>query len=215
MLALDMILVLATSCVRYSECTHLKRLVVAVSPLPLRACLAGGDLMEYMRSQVIHWLHPSPQQMPHTGTKSQELGAMLQEGGKLQEQEAKRVFGQCVSALSFCQRKRICHRDLKPENILLDMQQNVKIADFGLASIVTPGSQLLQYCGTPAFSAPELFGKEHYEVNPSDVWSLGVVLYECLTGKLPFKGANQAALVKKICRCCAHARFMVLSKDCA
>lgn len=130
---------------------------------------------------------------------------MLQEGGKLQEQEARRVFGQCVSALLFCQRKRICHRDLKPENILLDINQNVKIADFGLASIVTPGSQLLQYCGTPAFSAPELFGKEHYEVNPADVWSLGVVLYECLTGVMPFKGANQAALVKKICRCCANS----------
>lgn len=55
------------------------------------------------------------------------IAILLQEGGKLQEQEARRLFGQCVSALVFCQRKRICHRDLKPENILLDENQNVKV----------------------------------------------------------------------------------------
>lgn len=82
----------------------------------------------------------------------------------------------------------------------------MQIADFGLASIVTPGSSQLHYCGTPAFSAPELFGNEHFDVNPADVWSLGVVLYECLTGHLPFKGSNKAVLVKQIRRCAKQVR---------
>jgi serine/threonine protein kinase len=125
---------------------------------------------------------------------------LTQACGHLTEAEAQRIFRQCVSALITCQRRRVCHRDLKPENILLDAQNNVKIADFGLASVVAPGSQLLEYCGTPAFSAPELFSGAQYDGSLADVWSMGVVLYECLSGALPFRGGSVPELIKSICR---------------
>lgn len=125
----------------------------------------------------------------------------LQEAGCLTESESLRLFQQCVSALAFCQRRHVCHRDLKPENILLDADKNAKIADFGLASVVAPGSQFVRYCGTPAFSAPEAFSGEQYDGTPADVWSLGVVLYECLTGELPFAAENVAKLIARIRRC--------------
>ena len=125
--------------------------------------------------------------------------ARLQAEGHLSEAEAQRIFRQCMSALIFCQRRHVCHRDLKPENILLDGARNCKIADFGLASVVAPGTQLLEYCGTPAFSAPELFssgGSAGYDGGPADVWSLAVVLYECLVGRLPFSSAGGIQALK-------------------
>ena len=66
----------------------------------------------------------------------------LQGGAGLLEAEAQRLFQQVVSALVYCQRRHVCHRDLKPENILLDTNNNAKVADFGLASIVAPGAQV-------------------------------------------------------------------------
>jgi serine/threonine-protein kinase HSL1, negative regulator of Swe1 kinase len=134
-----------------------------------------------------------------------DLRDWIVQEGPLSEADCQRLFQQCVGALSFCQRRHICHRDLKPENILLDSNHNAKIADFGLASVVAPGENFGQYCGTPAFSAPEAFSSEAYEGGPADVWSLGIVMYECLTGKLPFAGGSGgvAKLVERLQRCVA------------
>src|SRR5207247_4973190 len=83
------------------------------------------------------------------------------------------------------------HRDIKPENILLDKTGRVKIADFGLARLIGMGSQsqrLTQPCevmGTPHYMAPEQVEKPQSVDHRADIYSLGVVFYEMLTGELP------------------------------
>eukprot|EP00898_Chlorokybus_atmophyticus_P008981 jgi/Chlat1/9084/Chrsp96S08369 len=119
---------------------------------------------------------------------------------RLSEGEARRVFLQIVSALDFCHRRLIVHRDLKPENLLMDSNGDVKIADFGLSAIISPfGASLDVACGTPEFTAPEIIAGKEYDGPAIDLWSLGVILFELIAGRLPFPQSMQNGLYKAIC----------------
>src|SRR5207237_928972 len=93
------------------------------------------------------------------------------------------------------------HRDLKPSNILIDQDGYVRITDFGLARRLDPGdcdrlTETGEAAGTLPYMSPEqINGKPD---NRSDIWSLGVVSYEVLTGSLPFAGENAADLIRRI-----------------
>ncbi|KAG1441092.1 hypothetical protein G6F56_011637 [Rhizopus delemar] len=76
-----------------------------------------------------------------------ELFEYLIINGKLSEEEARKYFQQIITGLDYCHRHLICHRDLKPENLLLDEEKNIKIADFGMASLQPTGSLLETSCG--------------------------------------------------------------------
>jgi hypothetical protein len=94
--------------------------------------------------------------------------------------------------------KGILHRDLKPGNILLDENDEPRISDFGLAKFLEADAALTQSgvtVGTPAYMAPEQAGGQKDRLTPrSDVWSLGVILFELLTGKRPFAGNGREAI---------------------
>ena len=81
----------------------------------------------------------------------------------------------------------MCHRDLKPENLLLDQDKNLKIVDFGLSNMYTPGNMLKTACGSPCYAAPEMIAGKRYHGLKSDIWSSGVVLYAMVCGFLPFE----------------------------
>lgn len=119
-----------------------------------------------------------------------ELFNHLVEKRRIQNRESLRFFQQIVSGVEYCHKHRICHRDLKLENILLDENYDIKIADFGMASLSIPNTMLKTFCGSPHYASPEVVSNEPYNGMKADIWSCGVILYSLVTGKLPFDEEN-------------------------
>ena len=121
-------------------------------------------------------------------------GANLREAeraGQLTPEQALAIVPQICEALQFAHNEGVVHRDIKPENILLDKQGRVKIADFGIAKLVGQGPKEMSLTGakdvvgTPHYMAPEQIEKPQAVDHRADIYSLGVVFYEMLTGELP------------------------------
>jgi predicted Ser/Thr protein kinase len=114
----------------------------------------------------------------------------LERAGKLAPREALQIVPQICEALQFAHDEGIVHRDIKPENILVDKRGRVKIADFGIAKIMggEPEISLTETkgaIGTPHYMAPEQIERPTSVDHRADIFSLGVVFYEMLTGELP------------------------------
>lgn len=142
-----------------------------------------------------------------------ELFDYLVKKGRLTPKEARRFFRQIISALDFCHSHNICHRDLKPENLLLDDKNNIRVADFGMASLQVEGSMLETSCGSPHYACPEVIRGEKYDGRKADVWSCGVILYALLVGALPFDDDNLRQLLEKVKKGVFHIPHFV-SPDC-
>ncbi|XP_065155267.1 serine/threonine-protein kinase grp isoform X2 [Atheta coriaria] len=102
--------------------------------------------------------------------------------------EAQKYMTQLLDGLEYLHRRGITHRDIKPENLLLDEENNLKISDFGMATIFRLKGrerQLDKRCGTLPYVAPEVL-KGPYFAQPSDIWSCGIVFVAMLTGELPW-----------------------------
>lgn len=118
--------------------------------------------------------------------------------GPLNEEEAVFYFRQIMTALEYCHSFNICHRDLKPENILLKSNGQIKIADFGMAALQQdPSHQLRTACGSPHYAAPELLRHQFYKGSAVDIWSMGVILFAMLAGRLPFDDEDMATMLAK------------------
>jgi serine/threonine protein kinase len=115
----------------------------------------------------------------------------LEQAGRLSPREALQIIPQICEALQFAHDEGIVHRDIKPENVLLDKKGRVKIADFGLARILGHEpedfrlTRAREVMGTPHYMAPEQVEKPQSVDHRADIYSLGVVFYEMLTGELP------------------------------
>jgi eukaryotic-like serine/threonine-protein kinase len=128
------------------------------------------------------------------------LRKILQENGKLPAQRAVRLAVKVAEALEYIHTHGVVHRDLKPENIMVNSEDEIKLIDFGIAG--NEGSRRLtfaklsQLMGTPDYISPEQVKGKRGDAR-SDIYALGVMLYEMLTGKVPFEGPNAFAIMNE------------------
>ena len=126
----------------------------------------------------------------------EDLHSLLRRIGRLPADKAVEIARKLCAGLAAAHDKGVLHRDLKPANIMIDGRGHVLITDFGLAGVVGQIEGLETRNGTPGYMAPEqLTGKEVSVA--SDIYALGVVLYEMFTGKRPFNASTRAELIEK------------------
>ena len=125
-----------------------------------------------------------------------ELRDRISSHHPLSEDETRVVMRQLLDAVSYLHSIRIAHRDLKPANILLvaDDLSTLKVSDFGLSYRMDSAHAMDDSCGTPAFMAPEVINSRQVYSEKCDVWSLGVIMYVLLAGKLPFRSKSSDEL---------------------
>lgn len=123
---------------------------------------------------------------------------LLNEQGRMEPAQAAEILRQTLLALGHAHREGFVHRDMKPENLLVTQDGTVKVADFGLARAYADGrvTQAGAVTGTVQYLAPEQIRGEPADPR-SDLYSLGIVAYELLTGKLPFTGETAMAIAYK------------------
>lgn len=132
--------------------------------------------------------------------KGNTIDQIVREKGRYGVREAVEIVQQAADALAEAHRNDIIHRDIKPHNIMIDQAGRVKVMDFGLAKLMSGRTEITAtgtYMGTPSYMSPEQC--QGHELDPrTDIYSLGIMLYEMLAGTPPFKADTPLAVMRKI-----------------
>ncbi|XP_062939628.1 serine/threonine-protein kinase ULK1 isoform X1 [Cynocephalus volans] len=160
----------------------------------------GGDLADYLHrgagclENIKSWQLGVEKKVPDRVSR----GWMAQAMRTLSEDTIRLFLQQIAGAMRLLHSKGIIHRDLKPQNILLSNPGGrranpnnirVKIADFGFARYLQSNMMAATLCGSPMYMAPEVIMSQHYD-GKADLWSIGTIVYQCLTGKAPFQASS-------------------------
>jgi serine/threonine-protein kinase len=130
--------------------------------------------------------------------EGRSLQALLDAGQLFPLPRVTKLMEQICSALDFAHQRNVVHRDIKPANLMLNADDTVKITDFGTAKILQFGTaQTAHVMGTPSYMSPEQVKGKPVD-GRSDIFSLGVILYELMTGEKPFPGQNITTVIYKI-----------------
>jgi len=118
---------------------------------------------------------------------------------KFTEERSKFYAAEIVIGLGYLHSNGVIYRDLKPENLLLDYQGNIIITDFGLSKegLLSPTDTTKTFCGTPEYLAPEIIRGEEYN-KAVDWWSLGILIFEMMTGLPPFYSKKEEVMYERI-----------------
>lgn len=128
-----------------------------------------------------------------------ELFSLINSMKKLHISQAKLIAAEIVLFFTHIHKQNIVYRDLKPENILISALGHVKIVDFGFASTLTEEGSM--FCGTLEYLAPEVVLRERHG-QPVDWWTLGILIFEMLVGKSPFRSKLPSVILEKIIKTC-------------
>ncbi|XP_034694188.1 serine/threonine-protein kinase ATG1c-like [Vitis riparia] len=129
-----------------------------------------------------------------------DLSMYIQSYVRVPEATAKHFMQQLAAGLQVLRDNNLIHRDLKPQNLLLSTNDNnsvLKIADFGFARSLQPRGLAETLCGSPLYMAPEIMQLQKYDAK-ADLWSVGAILFQLVTGRTPFTGNNQIQLLQNI-----------------
>ncbi|KAL9984892.1 hypothetical protein ACROYT_G007237 [Oculina patagonica] len=118
-----------------------------------------------------------------------ELWTILRDKGSFDDGTTRFYVGCVIEAFTYLHEKGIVYRDLKPENLLLDSRGYCKLVDFGFAKKIGSGRKTWTFCGTPEYVAPEIILNKGHDLS-ADYWSLGILMFELLTGSPPFTGSD-------------------------
>ncbi|XP_051959432.1 cGMP-dependent protein kinase 1-like isoform X1 [Xyrauchen texanus] len=118
-----------------------------------------------------------------------ELWTILRDRGSFEDSTTRFYTACVVEAFAYLHSKGIIYRDLKPENLILDHRGYAKLVDFGFAKKIGFGKKTWTFCGTPEYVAPEIILNKGHDIS-ADYWSLGILMYELLTGSPPFSGPD-------------------------
>eukprot|EP00300_Choanocystis_sp_HF-7_P005771 c14261_g2_i2.p1 GENE.c14261_g2_i2~~c14261_g2_i2.p1 ORF type:complete len:472 (+),score=111.40 c14261_g2_i2:33-1418(+) len=132
--------------------------------------------------------------------EGEELFSRIVKRDQYTEEDAKRVATSVLLGVEYLHSHGIVHCDLKPENLIFDKpgeDATLKIADFGLSSLMPPNGKLSRFCGTPQYTAPEMLERRPYD-QAVDMWSCGVIFYVLLCGYPPFYAPTDILLGYKI-----------------
>ncbi|KAI8914533.1 kinase-like domain-containing protein [Gorgonomyces haynaldii] len=124
-----------------------------------------------------------------------DLFTLLRRSKYFPEPQAKFYVSQVILVLEYLHSKSVVYRDLKPENILLESTGNIKLADFGFAKRLATTTS--SFCGTPDYIAAEIVASKPYSF-PVDWWSLGVLIFELVSGKTPFRADSSEGIYTNI-----------------
>ncbi|KAJ3285898.1 NUAK SNF1-like kinase 2 [Borealophlyctis nickersoniae] len=149
----------------------------------------------FSSSGSIHFVLPWMEQgdlVDYVAERGIDTGAGL----ILDEEDARKIWRQLLSAVGYLHSHSIVHRDIKPENILMDANGDIHLTDFTFADIVWPGRRVDTFCGTVGYVAPEILEGFPYVGPEVDVFSMGITLHWMLSGRLPFHGSDLHQLLK-------------------